>query len=244
MPVESETLSILYVGADSDSTPRTAEILEQSDEAFTVSAVIGSQAALDRLADGDVDCLISAHDLPEIDGIQLLQVVRTVYPTLPFILSPTAGSEQLASAALAAGATDYMPRRDSSNHPEQLVARIRAAIDRSRMTEDCADENRLAESVLDGAPDAVLFSVDNELVYANRVAVELFGTTSREQLLGRRVGSLADWDPELWLADSDREKLTRHRESIPFTGDDPNSSRNHGKPPVVERAGRRGPGLA
>src|SRR5262245_19559306 len=57
--------------------------------------------------------LASVTDLqmPVMDGLALVRLVRRRFPTIPVVLTTAHGSEQLAVDALLAGAADYVPKQ-------------------------------------------------------------------------------------------------------------------------------------
>jgi PAS domain S-box-containing protein len=114
--------SVLYVGSDS-----AADRLDGMLDGRTVRATTSVGDALELLADGGIDCVVSAYQLPEgdEDGLALLSRIRETRPTLPFVLAPSSGSEALASEAIGAGVTDYVP---ASADPDRLARAVTDAV--------------------------------------------------------------------------------------------------------------------
>ncbi|HWB13196.1 MAG TPA: response regulator [Pirellulales bacterium] len=54
--------------------------------------------------------VITDLQMPEMDGLELTQIVRQRFPSVPVILMTAFGSETLAVEALMRGATDYVPK--------------------------------------------------------------------------------------------------------------------------------------
>ena len=75
-----------------------------------MSAIATAEEALALLRDGavDIDCVVSAYDLPETDGVSFLRALETDRPRLPFVLYPVEGNERVASEVIAAGVADYV----------------------------------------------------------------------------------------------------------------------------------------
>jgi PAS domain S-box-containing protein len=73
------------------------------------------------------DCLVAAHDLPDGDGVDLLRRVRRRAPDLPFVLYTDAGGETVASEAVAAGVTAYLPADAVADPLDRLTERVRSA---------------------------------------------------------------------------------------------------------------------
>ena len=67
-------------------------------------------AALELLAEGDFDILISDLNMPRLDGLSLLKQVRTLYPNILGILITGFGSLESAIEALRLGVYDYIQK--------------------------------------------------------------------------------------------------------------------------------------
>jgi two-component system, OmpR family, response regulator len=106
-----------------EDDPRVASLLEKGLRANgyqTSLADDGEQAQRLGLTD-DFDLMILDMGLPERDGFQVLQELRTRGQTLPVIVL-TGRTEREAAACLEAGADDYMRK---PFHLEELLARVR-----------------------------------------------------------------------------------------------------------------------
>ncbi|QSG05716.1 PAS domain-containing sensor histidine kinase [Halapricum desulfuricans] len=93
-------------------TPSAAS-LSDVDDRLDVTVEPTPKRAHDALAEGNFDCVVSAHELPEGDGLDVLATLGETHLDLPVVFWPAHGSERLASDALAAGAADYLPRAES-----------------------------------------------------------------------------------------------------------------------------------
>jgi len=66
-----------------------------------------------------LDCIRSEHphailtdlQMPEMDGLELVEEVRTRFPLIPVVVFTAYGSEEIALQALKAGAASYVPKR-------------------------------------------------------------------------------------------------------------------------------------
>jgi PAS domain S-box-containing protein len=113
---------VVYV--DGGERTAAAEHFVDAADGFEVRSAATAEAALELVATWSPDCVVSTHRPPDTDGLALLSRVRETDPTLPFVLRPVEGSEELASAAIAAGVTDYVAGGGTS-----LVEAVAAAID-------------------------------------------------------------------------------------------------------------------
>jgi CheY-like chemotaxis protein/anti-sigma regulatory factor (Ser/Thr protein kinase) len=72
------------------------------------------------------DVVLTDMLMPEMDGLQLVQAIRTKYSLVPVILMTAHGSEDIAIQALQKGAASYVPKkslaRDLAETLEQVLA--------------------------------------------------------------------------------------------------------------------------
>ena len=216
MSADSGGVAVLCVEADQERADRTVRLLEETTAELSVTAVSTAQDALEQLQTETYDCILSAHTLPEIDGLQFLQAVRAEYPKLPFILYTTAVSEDVVSAAVSANVSDHLDKPQQPSGYQNLADRIVSVVARERARQADSTDHEQAKRVLEASPDAIVVSVDRELVYANPAATDLFDT-HEENLLGLDPVELIDTPPTLWVPDGEQSvnrDLTRHRGSL------------------------------
>jgi CheY-like chemotaxis protein len=87
-------ISFLYV----DDEPTLLEIckiyLERTGE-FSVSTCLSAAQALIALETRSFDAIIADYQMPEMDGIGFLKIVRSRFPKIPFILFTGRGGEEI-----------------------------------------------------------------------------------------------------------------------------------------------------
>jgi len=169
----SSPIGVLLVTADSSAGAELRTGLERCGIDRTLS-VGSARGALTLLHENDwIDCVVCDHSLPDVDGIALLQTVRSWAPRLPFVLFTGEGSESVASDAISAGVTDYLIAEPDVDQAESLSAMITDAVAYYRRHADVVDPEIQIRSVLDAAPDALLISQGGTVVYANPRLEEL-----------------------------------------------------------------------
>ncbi|SDN16057.1 PAS domain S-box-containing protein [Halogranum gelatinilyticum] len=145
-----------------------ADTLETRIE-VSVQTIPTIDEALDVLHNEPVDCIVTDYEFDDSTGIQLIESVRAETATLPVILCTAAGSEAVASEAVAAGVTDYVAFREPSDEmldellerTEQSVRSAQRAItqrDRARQFDAIFHDTRTATWVLE--PDGALARVN------------------------------------------------------------------------------------
>jgi DNA-binding NtrC family response regulator len=115
-------LRILIVDDESAIRFSLAELL--SDEHDVVEAP-HAPAALELLDSDAFDLVISDLNMPAMNGMQLLEEVRTRHPGVVFVLMTAFGDERLAVQAIRNGAYDYIPKPFDNDELRLLVARVR-----------------------------------------------------------------------------------------------------------------------
>jgi CheY-like chemotaxis protein len=131
-----------------DSRTQALAIQMMLEEAgFTVDVAGNGRealAALDRSErSGDKstypDVVLTDLEMPEINGLQVVETVRRDYAHLPVVLMTAVGSEEIAVAALQKGAASYVPKRNLQSDIawtlNNVVAVARAGRDQVRLLE-------------------------------------------------------------------------------------------------------------
>ncbi|WP_192918455.1 GAF domain-containing protein [Salinigranum salinum] len=157
----SDTVRVLHVEDDPAFADLASTFLEREDERLTVETVLGPDAALDRLATGEYDCVVSDYDMPGRNGLALLSAVRGDHPDLPFILFTGKGSEEVASEAISAGVTDYLQKGGGTDQYAILVNRIVNVVEAARAKRRAARHERV---------NTLIRAVARRLVEADTVA--------------------------------------------------------------------------
>jgi PAS domain S-box-containing protein len=203
----SEPDRVLYV----DDDPRIPDVeaaLAGADDRLSVEVATDADDGLAGLRDGDVDCVVCGYRLPDRDGIAFLEAVRDAYPDLPFVLFTDEGDETVASEAIAAGVTDYVPT--SGPDYAALADRVAAAAAASRPPDDAERYRRRFEQVLKTVPSCVVqLDPAGEFTFANERARDVLGL-ERDAVTDRTYD-----DPAWEIRDLDGEPIPD--DDLPFS---------------------------
>jgi PAS domain-containing protein len=102
-----------------------------------------------------------------MNGIQLCAEVRKT-STIPFIIYNGHGSEEVASAAFAASADDYVRKEEVLAHYRVLARRIRHAVEKRQVEESRLRSEKQFKSLAGNAPDVIMrFDRDLRILYLN-----------------------------------------------------------------------------
>ncbi|HQZ66185.1 MAG TPA: response regulator [Planctomycetaceae bacterium] len=67
--------------------------------------------ALESIRNSPPDVIITDLDMPEMNGLELVEAVHSDFPNIPVILVTAVGSEAIAAEAMRKGAASYVPKR-------------------------------------------------------------------------------------------------------------------------------------
>ncbi len=141
--ISHQQIRILHVDDEPDFVDLTGTFLQREDDRFAIETATSADEGLDRLADRPPDCVVSDYNMPGMDGLGFLQIVREEYPDLPVILFTGKGSEAVASEAISAGVTDYIQKQSGTHQFELLANRIERAVDQYHTERELERQNDL-----------------------------------------------------------------------------------------------------
>ena len=126
-------LSVLVI----DDQKSLLEVIRPLLERFgnmNVKTAVSAKEALDLLTSNTYDAMVVDYDLPEINGIEFLKMVRAKGNTTPLIIYTGVGREYAAIEALNYGADFFLKKGDDvQDQLLDMVHMIRQAVDRRNM---------------------------------------------------------------------------------------------------------------
>jgi len=119
-------IRVLCVDSVASVAQLTAGRLEDAHDDITAVTVTSAADALQRLADGGIDCVVSEQQLSGQDGLALLGAVRAENPDLPFVLFTAVQPPDRESVT--DDVTDIVPKRSDEPYHQHLADSVRAAV--------------------------------------------------------------------------------------------------------------------
>lgn len=146
-----------------------------------------------RIERQEWDLVISDYSMPQFDGLEALELVKSHCPDLPFILVSGRVGEDTAVQAMRAGAHDYVMKHDLRRllpavHRELTDAAVRKA--RRAAEENLRTSEAMIKSIVDTAADGIIvIDEDGIIEFVNAAAERMFDWKASE-LIGQSIDSL------------------------------------------------------
>ncbi|WP_254823665.1 hybrid sensor histidine kinase/response regulator [Haloglomus halophilum] len=193
---KTSEIRLLHIDDDAAFADIAKPHIERCNPSIDVTTETDPEQGLERLAEEPFDCVLCDYDMPGQTGLELLTELREFAPELPFILFTGKGSEEIASDAFSAGATDYFRKPTDTSEYEVLAERIATVVDKYRTEQRLERSEERYRRLVETAPVPIAVHHGDEIVFANRAAAEFLAVDDPEELVGD--------DPIQYLETDDR----------------------------------------
>jgi PAS domain S-box-containing protein len=148
-------ISVLYVD-DETSLLEIGRIYLERAGGIAVETTTSAVLALELIKAGQYDVVVSDYQMPDMDGIAFLKILRQTHPELPFIIFTGRGREDVAIDAFESGADFYL-QKGGAPRPQfaELAKKIVTAYEHRRGESRICTLNRLY-SVLSATNKAIV----------------------------------------------------------------------------------------
>jgi diguanylate cyclase (GGDEF)-like protein/PAS domain S-box-containing protein len=146
-----------------------------------------AEAVRAALRNNSWDIILCDYTLPDFNGLEALAIAKETKSDIPFIIISGAIGEEVAVAAMKAGAHDYIMKDKRQRLLPAVERELReAAMRRAHRQVEAAlrESEGKFRLLVENAPDAIFVHVGGDLAYLNPAAVRLFGAESAEALVG------------------------------------------------------------
>jgi CheY-like chemotaxis protein len=133
-----------------------ARLIEKLDGWAAVQACNGVEA-LEAIQRRPPTVVLTDMLMPEMDGLELVEAIRTRYPLIPVIVMTAFGSEDVAIKALQKGAASYVPKKSLATDLAETLEQVHCAAHASRRQQQLLECVTIVEFqfVLDNDPAIV-----------------------------------------------------------------------------------------
>lgn len=163
------------------------------------------------------DVIIADYSLPEFDGLATLPLMKSRGLDLPFIIVSASIGEDIAVAAMKAGAHDYIMKNNLTRLLPAIEREVRdAEVRRARKrAEDTLQESyQIIQAIFEGTSDAIfLKDLEGMYVKINAAGAGVFGKPP-EEVIGKNDRELLPPEAAERIIADDRHVLTSGKTGI------------------------------
>jgi PAS domain S-box-containing protein len=193
--MQNPEISVLLIDDEPDFVDLLKYFLERERDIVT-STASDARVALEKLEGGGYDAVISDYQMPGMDGLGLLKILRAKGDDIPFILLTGRGREDVAVEALNLGADFYVQKHgDPKAMHAELANAVRQSVAKRIALESLKRSEKTYRQLVELAQEGI-WVIDGKGL-TTLVNPRLSGMLgySKEELLGK---SLFDFVGESW----------------------------------------------
>lgn len=182
-----DVFSVLFIDDDADILDVFRRMAERSGE-MSLDTAKSAEEGFELLEKNPYDAIIVDYDLPEINGIQFLKILRSRKDITPVIFFTGAGREHTAIEALNNGANYYLKKCDDPPHLQykQLVTMVQSSVEGNYLGRSVGTARKIIEDMARLMSDPA-FVIDNEgTVIAWNEALEKLVGVPASLMVGRK----------------------------------------------------------
>jgi len=138
-----QAIRVLHLDDDASERQLVRDALERQASVFHLTQADSREQFESMLANGNVDVALSDFNIFGYEGLEVIEVVRRVCPSLPVIIVTRSGSEEVAVESMKRGAADYVIK--THEHIQRLPSTIWAVLEKKALE----DGRKRAEEEID-----------------------------------------------------------------------------------------------
>jgi PAS domain S-box-containing protein len=146
--------SVLYIEDDPQQRRMLSTLLRR--EGYRVTPAASGRTGLRQFRRRRFDVVLCDLNMPEMDGLQVLDRTKQIKPHLPFIMLSSRGTIKQAVRAIRKGAFDFILEPPQ---PEEITTTIEKALQNTRLEAKLRKSEADLKLMVDNVPD-VLYSLD------------------------------------------------------------------------------------
>ena len=159
--MNTKPASVLFID-DDISLLEMIKLMSERTREMTLHTVQSAKEALGTLAQKSFDVIIVDYDMPEIDGIQFLKILRKHGDTTPIIVFTGRSGEHTAIEALNNGANFLLKKGEDPRHQfRELVEMVKKATERSSLGRAIGTTQRIIADMINFSSDPS-FAIDRD----------------------------------------------------------------------------------
>ncbi|MDD5025000.1 MAG: PAS domain S-box protein, partial [Methanoregula sp.] len=177
-------IRVLYVD-DEPGLLELGKVFLEMSGTLRIDTALSAADAIKKIVNEAYEGIISDYQMPVMDGIAFLKILRKDNNGIPFILFTGRGREEVVIEALNSGADFYLQKGgDPMSQFVELEHKILLAIERKQTGAALIESRQRMTDIIDHLPDATFaIDLDGKVIAWNRAMEEMTGV-HKEQILG------------------------------------------------------------
>ena len=151
---------------------------------FNIITADNGDKALEILEGSQVDAVITDYDMPGINGLELLNIIKEKFPDVPVIFFTGQGNENIARDAFTNGASDYFAKEISGFiTKEKMINSIHRAIEIKKTIKEKKESEDKYRYYINNAPDGIMvIDRTGTILEWNNALLDITGYTNEEMV--------------------------------------------------------------
>ncbi|HNX18347.1 MAG TPA: PAS domain S-box protein [Methanoregula sp.] len=160
-------ISVLYVDDEPALLDLAPLYLERSGS-LSISTTGSAKNALELLKTQSFDAIVSDYQMPEMDGIAFLKIIRERFDGIPFILFTGKGREEVVVEALNSGADSYLQKGgDPKAQFAELEHKITINVGHRRAQLALSESEKKYRQLVENAQESIFIIQDEKFIFYN-----------------------------------------------------------------------------
>ena len=189
-------MRILHVDDCADDLELTKISLTRLGIHLDIDWANSAKEALTKLAVAEYDCVLSDYQMPEMNGLELLTLLRERENDIPFIFLTGQGNEAIAAEALRNGADGYFTKQTFAQHErllhsiQRVVEEHRSAMHKLELEKKLKESQRMLFTLMGNLPGMVYRCRIDEnwtMEFISEGCFELTGYSSNDLIENKRI---------------------------------------------------------
>jgi len=186
----TSNIKLLLIESDQDGeSDICAALLHVAPTQFAITHTECLSDAIELINDNPFDVVLFDIAVAENEGLDAISQLRSINPSLPYIVLSNDDNEDMALEAVKFGAQDYLNKSKATG--QVLIRVVRYAIERKRSEENLQTSKDGAQQLLEYADEGI-YSVDVEgnCTFINPSGIRMLGYDDESELLGKHIHTL------------------------------------------------------
>ena len=173
----SKSLSILHVDDDSSTLEISKKILSEMDN-FDVDSSLSVDEAFYKLSKQKYDAVVSDFEMPNKNGLEFFQALRSHKNNIVFVLFTGRGNEEVASRALNLGVEGYFCKEGSTEKVYGALARgVKLLVDQKHSQTSLSGTEPFAKRIFKSSTNTIFDFKLNDQINTSEIKRQNFEAT-------------------------------------------------------------------